>query len=195
MKREKFRSKKEAEGQSMGQDAPISGPDNLEDPLLLTEEAISQARATTFLSMRTKGAIALALAVGGLAWLIYFMFTGATIELKTVASVIEAQPVEQGGKVGMRGKLVPGSFIREPDGIAAQFLMKDEGGYTSIPVRYLGDFPSTIFNDHSEITVHGHKDEAGLFHAESMQVKCPSKYQTLSDEGDYAPYEGSNVAS
>ncbi len=148
-----------------------------------------QARATTLMSPRVKMGIAIALALSGLVWLIYFMFVGSTVEFKSVAAIADQPPTPEGRLVGMRGKLVPGTFIREPDGIAARFSMIDEGGELHIPVRYSGDLPGLLFNEHSEIIVQGHKDHSGLFSAEILTVKCPSKYQVISDQGDNAPYE------
>ena len=147
------------------------------------------ARSSTLASSKIKIGAALFLVMGGLAMLIYLMFNGSTVELKSVAATAEAPPSDGGLQLGMRGKLLPGSFVREADGITANFAMIDEEGDTAIDVVYSGELPSTLFNEHSQIIVQGFKDQNGIFHAEILQVKCPSKYQTVEEQsGEVSPY-------
>ncbi len=146
------------------------------------------ATTTTLGSTKFKIAFVLALCIGGLAMLILLMFNSTAVELKTVTAIAASPPSDSGVQIGMKGKLLPDSFVREPNGITANFYMIDEDGDVAIPVKYSGELPSTLFNEHSEILVQGTKDANGVFHAENVQVKCPSKYETAQSNGEQAAY-------
>jgi len=60
-----------------------------------------------------------------------------------------------------------------------QFAMVDEGGNT-LTVHYNGVKPGN-FEEAVQIVAVGSFHE-GVFHAEQLLVKCPSKYQGLEDD-------------
>ena len=147
------------------------------------------SKATILLGVKTKMMLVLVLGIGGLAMLIYIMFVGTAVELQTVGAIAVAPATEDDAQVGMRGKLVSGSFVRQPNGITATFQMVDPDGVLTVPVIYSGELPSTLFNEHSEIIVRGQKSITGEFQAEDLQVKCPSKYEAASSAGEQTPYQ------
>ena len=79
----------------------------------------------------------------------------------------------------VNGKLVPSSFEREADGILVHFSLTD--GQETIRVVHNGLVPDLFFNEHSEIMLEGTYGSNGLFDAQAIIVKCPSKYQPVED--------------
>ena len=45
----------------------------------------------------------------------------------------------------------------------------------------MGVVPDLFFNPHSEIILEGRYGSDEMFQADSILVKCPSKYQTLAE--------------
>ena len=83
------------------------------------------------------------------------------------------------------GSLIRDSFTREAaDGsgptIVAVFLLEDNG--QQVQATFEGALPDLFFNPHSEIVLGGTYGEDGVFVADRVLVKCPSKYQSLEVE-------------
>ena len=83
------------------------------------------------------------------------------------------------------GKLIEGTFGREGNSIDSQFQITDNEA--SIPIEtlkasYTGVLPDLFFNPHSELILEGSYGVNQVFHADSILVKCPSKYVDLEDE-------------
>ena len=51
-----------------------------------------------------------------------------------------------------------------------------------LEASYEGVLPDLCFNPHSEIILEGSYNSAGVFHANEILVKCPSKYVDLEEE-------------
>lgn len=113
------------------------------------------------------------------AYLIYAAFPGSTSYYFTVDE-LEANSEEVDGKtVRVKGKLVPESFAREDGGTMATFTL--HAGEDMLPASYDGVVPDLFFNKHSEIILQGSYSEGQTFHAETVSVLCPSKYQALEE--------------
>ena len=113
------------------------------------------------------------------AYLIYAAFPGSTSYYFTVDE-LEANAAEVDGKtVRVKGKLAPDSFVREDGGTMATFTLI--AGDESLPAAYDGVVPDLFFNEHSEIILQGSYSEGQTFHAETVSVLCPSKYQALEE--------------
>ena len=54
-------------------------------------------------------------------------------------------------------------------------------GQDTINAVHDGVVPDLFFNEHSEILLEGTYGPEGMFDAEAIIVKCPSKYQSLED--------------
>ncbi len=74
----------------------------------------------------------------------------------------------------------------DADSLTLRFELTD--GSSSLPVIYKGVAPD-MFNSGESIVVEGKLGQDGIFHANNILVKCPSKYepvakeQTTADEG------------
>ena len=112
-------------------------------------------------------------------YLIYAAFPGSTSYYFTVDE-LEANSAEVDGKtVRVKGTLVPDSFVREDGSTMATFALT--AGDEVLPAVYNGVVPDLFFNEHSEIILQGGYSEGQTFHADTVSVLCPSKYQALEE--------------
>lgn len=128
----------------------------------------------------TPGRRLLLLALAVLAILAYFAstaFRGSAVYYYTVEEALERQAAFTGQTLRINGRLVPESFRRDPDTAVARFVLVDEAGQTEgVTVVFQGPVPDLFFNPQSQIVVQGTFRADGLFQAEQVMVKCPSKY-------------------
>lgn len=125
---------------------------------------------------------ALALAVG---FMIYSAFPGNVRYYLEVSEFLGGAEYQDGRALRVSGKLAPDSFHREGNGTQAYFRLVDKGGDgsgPSLPAAYDGVMPDLFFNPHSEIILEGSYGREGVFNADNILVKCPSKYQSIEGE-------------
>lgn len=79
-----------------------------------------------------------------------------------------------GHNIRVRGTVEPGSVIARPGSIENQFRISESG--VSVTILFNRGLPDT-FQEDSEIVAQGSFDEAGVFHASEVLVKCPSRYE------------------
>lgn len=163
-------SKQMPGGESAAPDAPVQPA-----PL---------ARPSTLFTMKTKAAFALVIVVGALIYFGFVAFQGATVAYHSVAQASDLGPTPQDRAIGIKGKLVQGSYVRSPDGLVANFRLRDEDGPVQMPVRYSGEIGQVFFNEHSEIILQGALGGDGTFTAEQLTVRCPSKYLTEAERAE-----------
>jgi cytochrome c-type biogenesis protein CcmE len=142
------------------------------------------ARTSTLMGPRAKLAFAFILVSAALAYFAFTAFEGATVDYLSVAQVYDGAPTADDRQVGVTGKLVQDSYVRDADGLTAHFSIKDEDGVQHLDVVYSGEIGQVFFNDHSEIILQGQKMVDGSFSAENLTVRCPSKYLTESEQAD-----------
>ena len=142
------------------------------NPLVEREERGHRAR---FLIL---GAV-LALTVG---YMVYAAFPGNALYFLTVGEFINGPKYQDGRTLRVSGKLVEGSFQRPEASTLANFQLTDDGGGDSLSASYVGVMPDLFFNPHSEIILQGSYSSDQMFHADSILVKCPSKYRSLEEE-------------
>ena len=65
-----------------------------------------------------------------------------------------------------------------------KYLMPDP--IETLKASYTGVLPDLFFNPHSELILEGSYGTNQVFHADSILVKCPSKYIDLEDETNSA---------
>jgi cytochrome c-type biogenesis protein CcmE len=125
--------------------------------------------------------IVVALAVG---YMVYAAFPGNTRYFLTVGEFMTDQEFRDGRMVRVSGKLLEDSFLRQPDATVSRFQLIDEteGAGVVMNASYIGVMPDLFFNPHSEIILEGRYGPEQVFEAESILVKCPSKYRALEDE-------------
>ena len=157
--------------------------------------ATNQAKSTVLLSGKARIAAVAVLFLVGIVYLAITAFNEATVEFLRVEDAVKIRAQSEGDTVGVLGKLVPGSYIKSPDGVTANFRLKDENGSVELPVVYSGEVGQVFFNDHSEIILNGTMSSDGVLQAEMLTVRCPSKYLTeqeqmeLDGELDPPPYQ------
>ena len=120
--------------------------------------------------------LALVLALG---YLVYAAFPGNTLYYLTVGELLSEANAD-GNSVRVVGTLVPDSFQRVSGSIQADFSLAGDG--QTLQATYDGVVPDLFFNPHSDIILQGSYGGDDVFHADTIIVKCPSKYQALAEE-------------
>ncbi len=118
------------------------------------------------------GGLIVFLAIG---YLGYTGFTGAATYYYTVGELLAQGNSTYGENVRVNGQAAPGSVEQEPGGFTLRFIMADVDGGKSLPVVYQGVVPDT-FKVGNEVVVEGHLNSNGIFQANTIMPKCPSKY-------------------
>jgi cytochrome c-type biogenesis protein CcmE len=115
-----------------------------------------------------------AIIVGTLGWL---AFTGASENQSYFKSIPELYAMGDKAKdkrIRVGGDVVPGSIKRE--GKDVHFAMSWEGQNLNVVYSGTGPLPDT-FKDGSQALADGRLGHDGVFHANSVQAKCASKYE------------------
>lgn len=139
-------------------------------------EAIAER---SFLANRGKLIIAAAVFLLALGYLAFNAFQSATAYYLTVGELVAKGSSMYDKNVRVNGKLVPSSLQREQDGTTLHFSLTD--GQDAIMAVHQGIVPDLFFNEHSEILLEGTYSSSEVFDAQSIIVKCPSKYQSVND--------------
>ncbi len=126
--------------------------------------------------------IALFLVVGALSYFGFIAFQSAIVYYVTVGELNQRGPTEEGELLRVGGKLIAESYYREENSVVARFTLTD--GDETVPVVYSGVVPDIFFNEHSEIILEGSYNPDRVFNAETIIVKCPSKYVSASEKAD-----------
>jgi cytochrome c-type biogenesis protein CcmE len=136
-------------------------------------------------SNRTRLIILVLVAGLALAYMVYSAFPGNALFFLGVDEFMAKGDVQDGRVVRVAGKLVDGTFVRDGNSTLARFQLVDkDGGPQSghLLARYEGVVPDLFFNPHSEIILQGSYGTDQVFAADTILVKCPSKYRSLEDE-------------
>lgn len=151
----------------------------------------SVARQSTLFSPRIKIAVVALLVVAGLTYFAWSAFASATVNYSRVDEIASGGPTAEGTTVGIIGKLVENSYTRSADGVSANFRLIDEDdGIQEMQVRYKGEIGQVFFNDHSEIILQGRMGNDNVFEAETLTVRCPSKYLTEAEQAEIDAQNG-----
>ena len=133
--------------------------------------------STSVLTRGRKLAIIVAIMLAAFGYFSYTAFESAQSFYLTVDELIELGPSPT-QSVQVKGKLLEDSFVREGGtSTLARFLLQENGA--QVNATYDGVLPDLFFNPHSEIVLGGTYEDGGLFVADRVYVKCPSKYQSL----------------
>ena len=142
--------------------------------------------ATGLRSNRTRFIIVAAVVVLALGFMIWAAFGENTRYFLTVSEFNSRAEIQDGQMVRVSGMLVEGTFDRGNKSTISQFQLTDnEGAYSGselLLARYEGVLPDLFFNPHSEIILEGSYSAEGVFHADEILVKCPSKYVDLEEQ-------------
>ena len=116
------------------------------------------------------GGIIVFLAIG---YLSYMGFQGSATYYYTVSELTEQGSSIYGENVRVNGQVAPGSVEQEAAGRILRFTIIE--GEQSLPVIYQGVVPDA-FKVGNNVVAEGHLDSTGIFQANTILVKCPSKY-------------------
>ena len=114
-----------------------------------------------------------------IAYLVYAAFPGSTSYYFTVDELAAFDGDLSERRFRVKGSLVTDSFNRQTETTTALFTLAS--GEDTLLASYTGVVPDLFFNDHSEIILMGAYKEDGIFHAETVSVLCPTKYEALED--------------
>ena len=132
---------------------------------------------------KTKFIAAFVVVFAALGYFIITSMSGDKLYYKEIQALLD-NPEE----MSQRGLKISGDVLYENFDMNkfqryASFEMTDESGGV-LPVKYNGTIPDA-FEQGAQVVVQGKYDvESGVFHANSLLAKCPSKYEA---EGDVHP--------
>ncbi len=118
------------------------------------------------------GGIIVFLAIG---YLGFMGFQSSATYYYTASELIEHESSIYGENVRVNGQVAPGSVEQEAQGTILRFTIVDVEGEESLPVVYQGVVPDT-FKVGNEIVIEGHLNSDGIFPANTILTKCPSRY-------------------
>ncbi|MBI5166733.1 MAG: cytochrome c maturation protein CcmE [candidate division NC10 bacterium] len=124
---------------------------------------------------RTKFIIAPAVVLVALGYLVYAGMRDAMLYYLTVSELKEKVPSIYGQGVRLGGRVVEGSIKWDPIALKLEFIIADEKENT-LPVAYKGVVPDT-FKGGVDVVVEGKYSPQGVFIANILLAKCPSKYE------------------
>jgi cytochrome c-type biogenesis protein CcmE len=113
------------------------------------------------------------LIVAALASLLYMGFRDGSVYYYTIGELREKSSSLTGEDVRVAGNVVDGSIAWDAESLTLTFTMSDEE--ESLPVVYYGIVPDNFEGDR-EVVVYGQYDHDGIFSADNILTKCPSKY-------------------
>jgi cytochrome c-type biogenesis protein CcmE len=105
----------------------------------------------------------------------YTMFTRSMVYYHTASEVVSMP----GEHVRLSGQVVDGSIV--PDATAGTVSFSVSDGSTTVPIEYEGPMPDTL-RDEAEAVVEGEMGTDGVFHADTLFAKCPSKFEAKATE-------------
>lgn len=125
----------------------------------------------------TLGVIVIAVAIG---FLIISGFGGNSGYQVTLADLANHGAKYDGQFVLAEGKLVPGTEKWDPQAIKLEFMITD--GQVQFPVVYHDVAPDNFDYPHAELILKGTwNEELGVFQADKIETRCPSKYEALEE--------------
>lgn len=98
-----------------------------------------------------------------------------TVFVTNASPYVTIREIEsRGAKVHVVGKIVPETLKQNTLAREVTFELTDQSG--KMPVRYVGP-PQSNLSHATQVVVIGTKKD-GVFEADQMLVKCPSKYES-----------------
>ena len=119
--------------------------------------------------------------IGGLivvlavAYLAYTGFVSSATFYYTVTELAVQRGSINGENVRVNGQVAGGSVEHDTKELTLRFTIIDAEGEDSLPVVYRGVVPDT-FKAGGDVVVEGYLDSMGVFQANNILAKCPSRY-------------------
>ncbi len=155
----------------------------------MTQELQTPPTIPTYLSETKKGAINWRFVAGGMLLLAFVGFLGVQMlqattttgaYYMTVNELQEQTPGIYGERVRVNGNVVEGTEDWVPREMTLKFSIMDEGG-GQLPIVFYGPRPDNFQRAASAI-VEGELLPDGTFEAETLLLKCPSRYEEEPEE-------------
>lgn len=124
--------------------------------------------------MRTKIGITLAVVAGCIVYLLTQSFGEQMVYAKYVDELVRDQRSMRDRTVRLEGMVEEGSIENRPGTLEYRFRLS-KGGKT-LPVHYTGIVPDT-FREGIGVVAQGRLNQRGVFVADQVIAKCPSKYE------------------
>ena len=115
-----------------------------------------------------------ALIAAAIGFLLYSGLREGSVYYYTVTESKEVSASLSGEEIRVAGQVADGSVDWSFDIMTITFTMVDQGG--SLPVVYHGVVPDA-FQEGREVVVCGKYDQDGVFLADIILTRCPSKYE------------------
>ena len=148
-------------------------------------EVGSPEEASSGQSRRLRFVVVALVVVLALGYMIYAAFPGNALFYLSVAEFMDKQEAQDGRVVRVSGKLVEGSYQRKGQTTLSRFQLTDSEttkAMERLEASYEGVIPDLFFNPHSEIILQGSYGPSRVFQADTILVKCPSKFRSLQEE-------------
>ena len=134
--------------------------------------------------MRFKVPIVLAVALAGIAWLVW---TGVSNNDVYMSPIDEWDPVRaQRERVRVVGWVLEGSIVEHENELLTDFTMRDDDGSHQQAMRFRGVLPD-LFREGLNVTAAGRLGTEGVFKADELMTKCPSKYEGAQEHPAEVP--------
>ena len=158
-----------------------------------TEIPESRSHRTRFIII----AVVVVLALFAMIWAAFGENTRYFLTVSEFNDKQAVQEIQDGQMVRVSGKLVEGTFNRPEKSTVSRFQITDKEGNNSgsamLLATYDGVLPDLFFNPHSEIILEGSYTGEGVFQANEILVKCPSKYRDLDEQLEDQPGYGTSM--
>lgn len=158
-----------------------------------TEIPESRSHRTRFIII----AVVVVLALFAMIWAAFGENTRYFLTVSEFNDKQAVQEIQDGQMVRVSGKLVEGTFNRPEKSTVSRFQITDKEGNNSgsamLLATYDGVLPDLFFNPHSEIILEGSYTGEGVFQANEILVKCPSKYRDLDEQLEDQPGYGTST--
>ena len=111
-----------------------------------------------------------------LSYLGYTGFKSSATYYYTVTEVTALGDSVSGENVRVNGQVADGSIEQDITERTLRFIIVDLEEEGSLPIVYQGIPPDTL-QVGSEVVIEGHLNSSGVFKADNILTKCPSKYE------------------
>ncbi|MDI6871152.1 MAG: cytochrome c maturation protein CcmE [Bacillota bacterium] len=128
---------------------------------------------------RTKVFLGIGLIVLAMAALMVLGLSRSQTYYVTLEELLSQPAARADQQLRVNGKLIGSSVTFDPDQVLLRFELTD--GRRTLPVAYKGVRPGS-FEDGSDVLVEG-RFRDGVFIAENVLTKCPSKYEAKVKTG------------
>ncbi len=131
---------------------------------------------------RLKFIVVGALILGAISYLMFSGINDSMVYYYTVSEALEMEQELSNRGIRVSGYVQAGSIKKENSQSKVEFLVFEKESDLTLPVIYQGIIPDT-FKDNAEVLVEGmYRPEEGMFYANVLLAKCPSKYEALGPE-------------